>query len=193
MIFPGIGGVYPLTSTIAAESCASIDRGRKMAIIFAFFGVGVFFVPFVMLLLLGVCYTQQSCVSPYCFPKSPLAKLTFYLTTQNESASSSCSCLSIIWRIALCVGALPLIMQLLTVEIRETGKPASIGNLCRELSSGHNGRRLIGTGFVWFFFDIVLYGNNLFVRFGLYLIGPPLPLFFDLTQNLILLLMPRLY
>ena len=47
----GVGGVYPLSATIAAESSAATDRGRTASIVFSMQGVANLIVPLLALLL----------------------------------------------------------------------------------------------------------------------------------------------
>ena len=50
----GVGGVYPLSATIAAESSNSSSRGRTTALVFSMQGVASLTVPLVALLLLRI-------------------------------------------------------------------------------------------------------------------------------------------
>ena len=51
----GVGGVYPLSATIAAESAAAASRGTVASLVFSMQGVANLAVPLVALALLGAC------------------------------------------------------------------------------------------------------------------------------------------
>ena len=49
----GVGGVYPLSATVASESAESASRGRAVALVFSTQGIGALTVPLVAWLFVG--------------------------------------------------------------------------------------------------------------------------------------------
>jgi len=157
----GVGGVYPLSATIAAESSNSKSRGRTSALVFSMQGVASLTVPLVALLLLRI-----------------------FNDPKQGSAGDD---MGWAWRFALGLGALPGIL-LLPFKISTSRSPQPTQALASQdaadesselespLSAADPERvtlfqalcmreywgKLIGTAGTWFLFDITFYGNSLF-------------------------------
>lgn len=141
----GVGGVYPLAATIAAESSDDNNRGRNTALVFSMQGVGSVLVPLVGLFFLKVC-------------GDPAVRL---------AEGSSLPGLS--WRLLLGIGALPGILLAPFKAKKPAAAPATTAanappqtTLCQALSSPRYLWKLCGTAGGWFLFDITFYGNTLF-------------------------------
>ena len=153
----GVGGVYPLSATIASESASAAQRGRKASIVFSMQGVASVAVPLVAMATVALCGVPK---------------------TGSEGGDAGLA-----WRIALGAGALPGIL-IAPFKASETharvGEPgaAADGALTAGLVNGHRARsqltllqalrmrsywgKLLGTAGGWFLFDITFYGNSLF-------------------------------
>merc|ERR1719401_2552785 len=79
----GVGGVYPLAATIAAESSSNTNRGRLVSLVFSMQGVGTLLVP-----LIGMVFLYS-------------------LGTYEHRANDSSAFPGLAWRLILGVGALP--------------------------------------------------------------------------------------
>lgn len=173
----GVGGVYPLSATIASESSETNARGRNASLVFSMQGVANLLVPLVAWALLQVCGVPQ---------------------TDSRGAESGLS-----WRLALGLGALPGILLLPFKTSSRAAEPASVAADCLDGRLVLNGRatavaepnpdmsmseppevpmlgtttpttllqalrmrsywgKLVGTAGGWFLFDITFYGNSLF-------------------------------
>jgi PHS family inorganic phosphate transporter-like MFS transporter len=173
----GVGGVYPLSATIASESAgSSSSRGRTASIVFSMQGIGNLTVPLATLLLVQVC---------------------------GNPPSSDPSDLGLSWRLALGLGALPGIL-LAPFKASETSRRAgggdsatnaaiggdplddpldesvngSLKGVARSIDQGGGEAvplglldvlkmrrywgKLLGCAGGWFLFDITFYGNSLF-------------------------------
>jgi PHS family inorganic phosphate transporter-like MFS transporter len=162
----GVGGVYPLSATIASESAQSKSRGTMTSIVFSMQGVANLLSPVLAMLLLAIC------------GKPDVGSLG-----SNTGWS---------WRLLLGIGALPGILLIPfkatsssaapTQEDMEAALVASPQapegvsgsmspnkpNVPKQLSFFEAlGKReywgkIVGTAGGWFLFDITFYGNSLF-------------------------------
>jgi len=155
----GIGGEYPLSATITAESSKTHERGRMTALVFSMQGVG-----------------------------SLVASLTGFIfltamvdTSLPESDSHNKDALNIIWRLCLGLGAVPGVLTMYSrVTMEETERfvlsktaesPVVQMSLAKKVSTHlietaknikPHWKSLIGCAGSWFLFDIVFYANGLF-------------------------------
>eukprot|EP00413_Alexandrium_margalefii_P002553 CAMPEP_0204516604 /NCGR_PEP_ID=MMETSP0661-20131031/3232_1 /ASSEMBLY_ACC=CAM_ASM_000606 /TAXON_ID=109239 /ORGANISM="Alexandrium margalefi, Strain AMGDE01CS-322" /LENGTH=450 /DNA_ID=CAMNT_0051521969 /DNA_START=9 /DNA_END=1361 /DNA_ORIENTATION=- len=142
----GVGGVYPLSATIAAESSSAASRGRSVSLVFSMQGVGQLLVPVVGLVFL------------------------YSFGTANARSDDNRGLVGVSWRLILGVGALPgLILMPLKMTSGGPGasSPASSPRqsqltLRQALQRRANWPKLIGCAGGWFLFDITFYGNTLF-------------------------------
>lgn len=146
----GVGGVYPLAATIAAESSGDTNRGRATALVFSMQGVGTVLVPLIgMVFLYGFGdYSNRS------QSKLPLPGLA--------------------WRLILGVGAVPGILLLpfrtapaaeaenASQQLNENNMASNRLTLRQALCTRRYWRSIIGCAGGWFLFDITFYGNTLF-------------------------------
>jgi len=169
----GVGGVYPLSATIASESSASqASRGRTASIVFSMQGIANLLVPVIALALVQ-------------------------MPDGNGNASSPDD-LGLSWRLCLGLGGLPGIL-LAPFKATETQKKVPAPTAVTEVTTSTNStpdtaaehvrmtlgsaltsRKYIGKiiGFAggWFLFDITFYGNGLFQ-------APVLAAIFDVQSN----------
>jgi len=167
----GVGGVYPLSATIASESSAKADRGRNASIVFSMQGVANLLVPllaWLLLLIFGV-------------PKS-----------EADGGGQSSANNGMAWRVALGLGAVPGILLL---PFKAGAANAKVGaadklqlnsaapsdlevnmldavadpvaaetptTLLQALKMRKYWGKLLGTAGGWLLFDITFYGNSLF-------------------------------
>jgi PHS family inorganic phosphate transporter-like MFS transporter len=143
----GVGGVYPLAATIAAESSANANRGRTVSLVFSMQGVGTLLVPLVGMVFLYIFGDYE---------------------TRNQSGSQFPG---IAWRLILGMGALPGIILMFVkaagpapARQRDVAGPAGRATITlREaLSTRRYWPKLLGCAGGWFLFDITFYGNTLF-------------------------------
>ena len=155
-----VGGVYPLSATIASESSAKASqRGRTASIVFSMQGVGTVLVPLVGLILVQL-------------PGGNPADCSSSATDCGSGAS---------WRLALGLGALPGILMA-PFKVRSsaaTPRPQASDEASRRPSALRPSTtstqslwqvlqvravwgKLLGTAGGWFLFDITFYGNQLF-------------------------------
>lgn len=163
----GVGGVYPLSATIAAESSDKASRGQAASLVFSMQGVANLLVPLV----------TMACVKLLGEPP---------LDAMGENGGWA-------WRVALGLGALPGILlapfkttdaarapskEPIRVEGVEMGQKGSKthttlvpqGNprtqsppsLLAVLARRELWGKLLGTAGGWFLFDVTFYGNLLF-------------------------------
>uniref|UniRef100_A0A7S0NGA3 Major facilitator superfamily (MFS) profile domain-containing protein n=1 Tax=Phaeocystis antarctica TaxID=33657 RepID=A0A7S0NGA3_9EUKA len=173
----GVGGVYPLSATIASESSETNARGRNASLVFSMQGVANLLVPLVAWALLQTCGVPQ---------------------TDSRGDESGLS-----WRLALGLGALPGILLLPFKTSSRAAEPTSVAADCLDGQLVLNGcataaaepnpamsmseppevpmlgtttpttllqalrmrtywGKLMGTAGGWFLFDITFYGNSLF-------------------------------
>lgn len=141
----GVGGVYPLSATLSAESANEATRGRNVALVFSMQGVGNLAVPLIGLVFLKGFGTPA-------------------IRTANDDALPG-----IAWRCLLGIGALP---GILLAPFKATSSapaiPSSTANpvpsitLLQALSTARYWPKIIGCAGGWFIFDITFYGNTLF-------------------------------
>ena len=138
----GVGGVYPLAATVAAESSTSIaGRGRQVSAVFSTQGIGFVLCPLVIMLCTVI------------FPAETGA--------QCDSLNLGKGCNDSAWRLALGLGALPgLLMLPFRTEDKKTFK--ANGNFIADICNREHWWSLCGTAGGWFLFDITFYGNSLF-------------------------------
>eukprot|EP00854_Cymbomonas_tetramitiformis_P008862 gene8862-10502_t len=154
----GVGGVYPLAATIAAESNTDEkNRGREVSAIFSSQGVGFLLCPVVVMILVNIN------------PDKP----------DDSDAKKGCNQLN--WRLALAFGALPgllvapfkisetkkaespapLVETASTPGIAPTCSPVVVSSFWKDLGNSEYWPTLVGTAGGWFLFDITFYGNSL--------------------------------
>eukprot|EP00747_Dinoflagellata_sp_TGD_P165952 gnl/TRDRNA2_/TRDRNA2_188017_c0_seq1.p1 gnl/TRDRNA2_/TRDRNA2_188017_c0~~gnl/TRDRNA2_/TRDRNA2_188017_c0_seq1.p1 ORF type:complete len:480 (+),score=64.28 gnl/TRDRNA2_/TRDRNA2_188017_c0_seq1:41-1480(+) len=143
----GVGGVYPLAATIAAESSDNTNRGRNTSLVFSMQGIGTLIVPLIgMVLLYSFGKFEDRHVHNAHFP-------------------------GIAWRMILGVGALPGIIMLplkkttsqqAATEVHQATPARQRLTLLQALATPRYWPKLLGCAGGWFFFDITFYGNTLF-------------------------------
>lgn len=141
----GVGGVYPLAATVAAESStSSAGRGRQVSAVFSTQGIGFVLCPLIVLLCIKIF--PSNIKTPNCVAKE---------------LGAGCNDMS--WRLALGLGALPGLLML-PFRTTETKKRAfkSNSNFFADISNRDHWWTLCGTAGGWFLFDITFYGNSLF-------------------------------
>lgn len=184
----GVGGVYPLAATIAAESSTNNKtRGRQVSLVFSTQGIGFLLCPIVVMILATLnpstdikLGTEDGNVT------SPAHGCLKYYTVEHEAAHNNsllgpgfgpadeqskvygtCSdgANDMNWRFALALGALPGLF-LLPYKVAETSNvvrdPTRKSTFWSDLGRREYWPKLLGTAGGWFFFDIVFYGNSLF-------------------------------
>jgi len=159
----GVGGVYPLAATVAAESSESdSDRGKQVSLVFSTQGIGFLVCP---LLALLVCAINPSTHIPIVNVTSGDTYTVDCLKTVGDPGQCDPGANDINWRFLLAIGALPGII-LLPFKVSETSNvavdPTRESTFWRDLGRREFWPKLLGTAGGWFLFDIVFYGNNLF-------------------------------
>eukprot|EP00437_Effrenium_voratum_P061117 CAMPEP_0181501264 /NCGR_PEP_ID=MMETSP1110-20121109/55696_1 /TAXON_ID=174948 /ORGANISM="Symbiodinium sp., Strain CCMP421" /LENGTH=452 /DNA_ID=CAMNT_0023629699 /DNA_START=17 /DNA_END=1372 /DNA_ORIENTATION=- len=136
----GVGGVYPLAATVAAEGSDSSSRGQSVAMVFSMQGVGQLMVP-----LVG------------------MACLYAFGDEMDRAEDRPIPGLS--WRLILGFGALPGLL-LMPFQERAQDQPreerAQQPSLLEALRNRAYWRSIVGCAGGWFLFDITFYGNSLF-------------------------------
>ena len=174
----GVGGVYPLSATIASESAgSSTSRGRTASIVFSMQGVANLLVPIIALALVQLPNGNGN-------PDSP-------------------DDLGLSWRLMLGLGGIPgiLLAPYKAAETREAAKAAATDGavevnvvvsdgsstarmagapqkmtLMQALASPRYWGKILGCAGGWFLLDITFYGNQLFQ-------APVLASIFNVAQN----------
>jgi len=139
----GVGGVYPLAATVAAESSESKSRGTWTSFVFSMQGVGNILGPLVLLIFAKIFDPDNDIGEP--------------------------GHIGWAWRCAIAFGAVPGLC-IAPFKTKETQKKAAgEGNSqnCSTYCKAALGQRkywfsLVGTAGGWFLFDITFYGNSLF-------------------------------
>eukprot|EP01091_Cochliopodium_minus_P011899 TRINITY_DN3492_c0_g1_i1.p1 TRINITY_DN3492_c0_g1~~TRINITY_DN3492_c0_g1_i1.p1 ORF type:complete len:310 (-),score=44.64 TRINITY_DN3492_c0_g1_i1:476-1405(-) len=139
----GMGGEYPLSATIAAETSIQIHRGRNMSLVFSSQGIGGLLGPVVLILFLTI--TKSPNVSwrlAVLFPVVPLlstlyARFLLYKEEEEEKQRER---------------------EYLIQYPEKTKIPYGLGLILKNY-----GKALFGTSFTWFIFDIIFYGNTIFL------------------------------
>ena len=149
----GVGGVYPLSATIAQESSDAKSRGRTASFVFSMQGVGYVLVPLVGLAAIAICRNPK-----------------------NLDAGGLDDT-GMAWRLMLGLGALPGILLLPFKAVETKAAKASAMAAADVNHSPASAPRLtlldafrmpkywgkiIGCAGGWFLFDITFYGNSLF-------------------------------
>mmetsp|Transcript_29426 Transcript_29426/g.62644 ORF Transcript_29426/g.62644 Transcript_29426/m.62644 type:complete len:497 (-) Transcript_29426:13-1503(-) len=143
----GVGGVYPLAATIAAESSGAHDRGRTVSLVFSMQGVGTLLVPLVGMVFL------------------------YSFGTELERAAAGKALPGISWRLVLGVGAVPGMILFPLKAVNSAGPNSPMANspmarpslsLLEALRMRAYWVKIIGCAGGWFLFDITFYGNTLF-------------------------------
>lgn len=143
----GVGGVYPLSATIAAESAKSKDdRGFNTQIVFSMQGVANLLVPMLAALALEIFGNPG-------------------IDTKGDDKGWS-------WRFMLAMGAFPGICLIPFKTVSKAkptsprtdaqGAPAAPPGLLQVITTRKYWRGIIGCAGGWFLFDITFYGNSLF-------------------------------
>jgi PHS family inorganic phosphate transporter-like MFS transporter len=184
----GVGGVYPLAATIAAESSGSAaNRGKQVSLVFSTQGIGFLLCPLIVMFLCKVNkestinFANASSGAPTsapngCFKYYTVAKGADSMSQLfgpygddlgNSSHTTSCSngANDLNWRLALLIGALPGLL-LIPFKVSETSNvvkdPTRKSTFWSDLGRREYWPKLLGTAGGWFLFDIVFYGNSLF-------------------------------
>jgi len=139
----GVGGVYPLAATIAAETSTDSNRGKEVSLVFSMQGVGTLMVPLVGMVFLGIFGTYE------------------------DRHSAGTNFVGIGWRFILGVGAVPglILMPFKATSgnaASETGAPSRSVSLIQVLRNARYWPSIIGCAGGWLLFDITFYGNTLF-------------------------------
>ena len=163
----GVGGVYPLSATIASEAASKESRGRTASLVFSMQGVASLLVPLLAMLLVALCGTPK-------------------VDARGDDLGLS-------WRLLLGLGALPGILlapfKARSASAEEAKRNSNINgaaqgptaplaafaadappppappaqiSLLQALRIRKYWGKLVGTAGGWFFFDITFYGNSLF-------------------------------
>lgn len=173
----GVGGVYPLSATIASESSKASDRGRNASIVFSMQGIANLIVPLLAWLLLLACGVPDTG------------------TGKDDHADEMSANNGLAWRLLLGIGAVPGILLIpfktgsnrvgqedklqLNTSTTESSDPpldlevrmldnvvanveATPTTLLQALKMRKYWGKLLGTAGGWFLFDITFYGNSLF-------------------------------
>ncbi|CAK9117905.1 unnamed protein product [Durusdinium trenchii] len=139
----GVGGVYPLAATVAAEGSSSSNRGRSVALVFSMQGVGQLLVPVVGMICL----------------------YTFGDGMEHEKTKTVMNVKGLSWRLILGLGALPgiLLMPFQRADSQAARPDTSQApSMLQALSNRAYWRSILGCAGGWFLFDITFYGNSLF-------------------------------
>lgn len=146
----GVGGVYPLAATIAAESSEDTSRGRSVSLVFSMQGIGTLLVP-----LLGMLFVS-----------------IFGSYIDRHAASEQYP--GIVWRLLLGVGAIPGIILMFVrtqspVQSQSAEAPTVTSGprprtmtLREALATRAYWPKIFGCAVGWFLFDVTFYGNTLF-------------------------------
>jgi len=156
----GVGGVYPLSATIASESSDNNNRGRNASLVFSMQGVANLLVPLLAWALLSAFGVPETGVGP--------------------------TNLGLSWRLALGLGALPgILLAPFKTTARRPEQPPRPGTpeqsvamvnpadnpplldqtpttLLQALRMRRYWGKIVGTAGSWFLFDVTFYGNALF-------------------------------
>ncbi len=160
----GVGGVYPLSATIASESASDESRGRTAALVFSLQGVAALAVPLVAYfclflgeptdamgwpwrLTLGLGALPGILLSPFSLSKARDAEQVARGGRAQIASSEQSVWLSVSGTVADSAPAPSSPRKLTLME-------------ALRLRAYH--RKLLGTAGGWFLFDIVFYGNTLF-------------------------------
>jgi len=142
----GVGGVYPLAATIAAEGSDDTNRGRTVSLVFSMQGIGTLMVPIVSMIFL------------------------YGLGTHEDRVEDNSPYPGIAWRLILGAGAIPGIL-LMPFKTRSSAPTAAAGSapsatagltLFQALGMSQYWKSIIGCAGGWFLFDITFYGNTIF-------------------------------
>ena len=141
----GVGGVYPLAATVAAESSETKSRGAWTSFVFSMQGIGNILGPLVLLIFANILNPDNDIGQP--------------------------SHIGWAWRCAIAFGAVPGLC-IAPFKTKETQKKATdnegksssqnCASYCRALGQRQYWFSLVGTAGCWFLFDITFYGNSLF-------------------------------
>ena len=163
----GVGGVYPLAATVAAESASdNKSRGVKVSLVFSTQGLGFIMSPIIGLIVCNLNPSPSITLPgnttipagyPDCiqlFSKGPVDKM--YCAEGANDMN---------WRIVLALGALPGLLMM-PFRVTETSKartdPTKQSTFWADIARPEYRGKLFGTAGGWFLFDIVFYGNTLF-------------------------------
>jgi len=137
----GVGGVYPLAATVAAESSSGENRGRSVALVFSMQGIGTVMVPIVGMIFL------------------------YSFGTYESRHADGKALAGISWRLILGIGALPGIILMPFQKMPRSSASEEVSGrmtLLEALRLRKYWRNLLGCAGGWFLFDITFYGNTLF-------------------------------
>ena len=113
----GVGGVYPLAATVAAESTVDATRrGREVSAVFSTQGLGFIMAPLMVLILTYINPGTDHCKTPYCQMgkfKNSTDCLAGHFTDGCDAVTCNAlsqGCNDLNWRLCLLIGALPGIL-----------------------------------------------------------------------------------
>jgi len=170
----GVGGVYPLTATIAAESSSDGNRGRMTSLVFSMQGVAYLTAPCIAMMFIAICGPGS------------------VMKIGDDPTGDGWA-----WRLTLAFGAVPgiLLIPFRASETKDAGPSTRAEGTSQELGElsvlpdvtlpsppklswkegimeawnlkaeegGVSGKgKMLGTAGGWFLFDFTFYGNNLF-------------------------------
>jgi len=165
----GVGGVYPLAATVAAESSTNDKtRGVMVSLVFSTQGLGFIACPLIGLLVIALNPSKMVRDPTFDYNQSsfndsePCVK---YLGSKPDQMHCVDGANDLNWRIVLALGALPGVL-LLPYKVSETSAvakdPTKKSTFWADISKREHWSKLVGTAGGWFLFDIVFYGNTLF-------------------------------
>jgi len=177
----GVGGVYPLAATVAAEDSSNDkNRGKSVSLVFSTQGIGFVLCPIVILLLCklnpsstiqvtntsGTFDAPHKCLAYYGFEEATPPPSGMWGPDGPQVYTGKCNpgANDFNWRMALAIGALPGLI-LLPYKVASASKAQDTttkSTFWKDLGNKAYWPRLIGTAGGWFLFDIVFYGNTLF-------------------------------
>lgn len=177
----GVGGVYPLAATVAAESSTNAaKRGSEVSLVFSTQGLGFIACPIVVLIITSLnpgSHGMGACTRPFCSmgKKAPCSLDDLGAWQFNNKTSEGCNsladctkmsdgCNDLNWRIVYALGALPGILMLpfKVSETKKGGETTQKSSFWSDISQKQHWPTLLGTAGGWFLFDITFYGNSLF-------------------------------
>lgn len=176
----GIGGEYPVAAATASESSEETDprrRGRNVLLVFSMQGVGAILADVVVLILLAIFGFASIHPSAHSLADNltvgNLSTLSTGMIVSSCNASSAdpliASHAEAVWRLAFGLGAIPpLLIIFQRIRLKETAKFSKAGRVQKsKIRWGRFLRKywvsLLGAGGGWLLWDVVFYGNSLFM------------------------------
>mmetsp|Transcript_5973 Transcript_5973/g.12734 ORF Transcript_5973/g.12734 Transcript_5973/m.12734 type:complete len:411 (-) Transcript_5973:254-1486(-) len=161
----GCGGIYPLAAVISAESASNgsgNDRAKLVALTFSMQGVGFLAVPLTACMLLFVLgersdFTWRLLLGLGCVPGMYLGFVR-WSKFRNDSAEETNPQESLLDNSDNPLSLPSLNQTSNTADISST----NISILQHVKAEDSLLKKLMGTAFIWFHFDVLFYGNTLF-------------------------------